>query len=35
MDRKNIAWQWTILHAKLLGFTHPTTGEQLELCRKF
>ena len=26
---KNIAWQWTILHAKLLGFTHPTTGEQL------
>ena len=26
---KNIARQWTILHAKLLGFTHPTTGEQL------
>ena len=28
MDRKTLR-QWTILHAKLLGFTHPTTGEQL------
>jgi len=31
-DRNNLGQEYQVLHARLLGFVHPRSGEYMEFC---